>query len=51
MCDGVPVMVKIDSAEYPHVLLDQRQAFLVEPKSLVDKYTPMEGEQAYARGY
>lgn len=35
MCDGVPVMVKIDSAKYPYVLLDQRQAFLVEPKSLV----------------
>jgi len=35
VCDGVPVMVKIDSAEYPYVLLDQRQAFLVEPKSPV----------------
>ena len=34
MCDGVPVMVKIDP-NYPYVLLDQRQAFLVETKSLV----------------
>jgi hypothetical protein len=34
VCDGVPVMVKIDPND-PYVLLDQRQAFLVEPKSLV----------------
>ena len=34
MCDGVPVMVKIDP-NYLYVLLDQRQASLVEPKSLV----------------